>query len=179
MRKKDWRDRAKRIRLLLLDVDGVLTDGRLALDEAGREIKFFHIRDGQGIRLLQLAGIKVGILTGRRSKAVDFRAQELGIHLVFQKIQDKAQALPAILKKENLQADEVCYVGDDLSDLAVLSCVGLGVAVADAAAEVKAIAHYTTRLRGGQGAVREICEKVLKVKGKWEKVIQTYRPNPG
>ncbi|HYB20109.1 MAG TPA: HAD-IIIA family hydrolase [Thermodesulfobacteriota bacterium] len=175
MRKIGWRERAKRVRLLLLDVDGVLTDGRLAFDGAGREIKFFHIRDGQGIRFLQQAGIRVGIVTGRKSEAVDFRAQELGIDLIFQKVRDKEKALGTILKKENLQAEQVCYVGDDLVDLAVLSSVGLGVAVADAAAEVRTLAHYTTRFPGGQGAVREICERILKAQGKWERIIQTYR----
>jgi 3-deoxy-D-manno-octulosonate 8-phosphate phosphatase (KDO 8-P phosphatase) len=176
LRKKGWKERAKRIRLLLLDVDGVLTDGQLAFDGAGREIKFFHIRDGQGIRLLQQAGIKVGIVTGRKSKAVDFRARDLGVDLVFQKVRDKARALEAILRKENLQVEQVCYVGDDLVDLAVLSCVGLAVAVADAAPEVKALAHYTTRFSGGRGAVREVCEKILKTQGKWEKIIENYRP---
>ena len=170
-----WRERAKRVRLLLLDVDGVLTDGRLAFDGAGREIKFFHIRDGQGIRFLQQAGIRVGIITGRKSEAVDFRAQDLGIDLVFQKVRDKERTLGAILRKEDLRAEQVCYVGDDLVDLAVLSCVGLAVAVADGAREVKTLAHYTTRFPGGRGAVREICEIILKAQGKWEKIIQTYR----
>ncbi len=177
MRKKGWKERAKRIRLLLLDVDGVLTDGQLAFDGGGREIKFFHIRDGQGIRLLQQAGIEVGIVTGRKSKAVDLRARELGINLVFQKARDKARVLEDILRKENLQAEQVCYVGDDLVDLAILSCVGLAVAVADAAPEVKALAHYTTRFSGGRGAVREVCEKILKIQGKWEEIIENYRPN--
>ncbi len=175
LRKMGWRERAKRVRLLLLDVDGVLTDGQLAFDGAGREIKFFHIRDGQGIRFLQQAGIRVGIVTGRKSKAVDFRARDLGIDLVFQKVRDKEKTLGAILRKENLRAEQVCYVGDDLVDLAVLSCVGLAVAVADAAREVKTLAHYTTRFPGGRGAVREICERVLKAQGKWEKIIQVYR----
>ena len=177
MREKGWKDRAKRIRLLLLDVDGVLTDGQLAFDGAGREIKFFHIRDGQGIRLLQRAGIKVGIVTGRKSKAVDFRARELGVELVFRKVRDKVRALEAVLRKENLKAEQVCYVGDDLVDLAVLSRVGLAVAVADAVPEAKALAHYTTRFSGGRGAVREVCEKILKTQGKWEKIIENYRPN--
>ena len=179
MRKMGWRERAKRVRLLLLDVDGVLTDGRLAFDGAGREIKFFHIRDGQGIRFLQQAGIKVGIVTGRRSKAVDFRARELEMAPVLQNVRDKARALEAILRKENLQAEQVCYVGDDLVDLAVLSRVGLAVAVADAVPEAKALAHYTTRLSGGRGAVREVCEKILKTQGKWEKIIENFRPNGG
>jgi 3-deoxy-D-manno-octulosonate 8-phosphate phosphatase (KDO 8-P phosphatase) len=176
---KGWRDRAKKIRLLLLDVDGVLTDGRLAFDGAGQEIKFFHIRDGQGIRLLQQAGIHVGILTGRRSKAVSYRASDLGIRLVFQNLRDKGQALETILKKENLKATQVCYVGDDLVDLAILARVGLAVAVSDAVPEVKAVAHCITRCPGGRGAVREICEEILKVQGRWDRVTRAYRGKKG
>lgn len=177
MRKRGWKERAKRIRLLILDVDGVLTDGQLGFDGSGREIKFFHIRDGQGVRLLQQAGIKVGIVTGRRSKAVDFRARELEMDPVFQNVRDKTRTLEAILRKENLRAEQVCYVGDDLVDLAILSRVGLAVAVADAIPEAKALAHYTTRFRGGRGAVREVCEKILKTQGKWEKIVENFRPN--
>jgi 3-deoxy-D-manno-octulosonate 8-phosphate phosphatase (KDO 8-P phosphatase) len=173
--RKNWKEKAKLIRLLLLDVDGVLTDGRLAFDGAGREIKFFHIRDGQGIRLLQQAGIRVGIVSGRKSKSVDFRARELGIHLVFQEVRDKVRILETVLKRENLRAEEVCYAGDDLVDLAVLSSVGLGVAVADAVPEVKAVAHYTTRAPGGRGAVREICEKILEAQGIRGKMVETFR----
>ncbi len=125
---------------------------------------------------MQQAGIKVGIVTGRKSKAVDFRARELGVDLVFQKVRDKARALEVILRAENLQAEQVCYVGDDLVDLAMLSCVGLAVAVADAAPEAKALADYTTRLSGGRGAVREICEEILKTQRKWKKILENYRP---
>jgi 3-deoxy-D-manno-octulosonate 8-phosphate phosphatase (KDO 8-P phosphatase) len=106
---------------------------------------------------------------------VDFRARELGIHLVFQKVRDKVRVLETVLKKENLRAEEVCYAGDDLVDLAVLSSVGLGVAVADAVPEVKAVAHYTTRAPGGRGAVREICEKILEAQGIRGKMIETFR----
>jgi 3-deoxy-D-manno-octulosonate 8-phosphate phosphatase (KDO 8-P phosphatase) len=170
----NWKERAKRIRLLLLDVDGILTDGRIVYDGSGREVKFFHIRDGQGIRLLQRAGIKVGILTGRASKAVDRRARELEMSPVLQKIQDKGRALQDILRKEKVRAEEVCYAGDDLVDLAVLTSVGLAVTVPEASREVKAVAQYTTRLPGGQGAVREITEMLLKAQGKWEKVIRDF-----
>jgi 3-deoxy-D-manno-octulosonate 8-phosphate phosphatase (KDO 8-P phosphatase) len=172
----DWKKRAKRIRLLLLDVDGVLTDGRIIFDGCGREVKFFHIRDGQGIRLLQQAGIKVGILTGRKSKAVDLRARELGMDLVFQKIRDKARALESILKKEKLRAEQVGYAGDDLVDIAVLNSVGLAITVPEASPEVKAVVQYTTRLPGGQGAVREISEMILKAQGKWARIVQTFKP---
>ena len=151
-----------------------MTDGRIVYDGSGREVKFFHIRDGQGIRLLQRAGIKVGILTGRASKAVDRRARELGMSPVLQKIQDKGRALQDILRKEKVRAEEVCYAGDDLVDLAVLTSVGLAVTVPEASREVKAVAQYTTRLPGGQGAVREITEMLLKAQGKWEKVIRDF-----
>ncbi len=175
-RKRGWKERAKEVRLLLLDVDGVLTDGRLTFDPAGREIKSFHIRDGQGIKLLQTAGIQVGILTGRKSKAVESRARELGIHIVLQNVQDKCHALKDILKRENLSAEQVGYVGDDLIDVPVLSSVGFALAVADAVPEVKMVAHYTTKLRGGEGAVREISENILKAQGKWQTSIRIFIP---
>ena len=178
MRKKGWKERAKRIRLLLLDVDGVMTDGRLGVDGAGREFKFFYARDGIGIRLLQRAGLKVGILSGRRAKVVELRARELGIDLLMQKIQDKARALEEILKKEKLHREQICYVGDDLVDLPVLTRVGLAVAVADAAPEVKAAAHLVTRRPGGMGAVREVCEILLKAQGKWKAGVRKYFPPP-
>ncbi len=177
-RKKGWKGRAKRIRLLLLDVDGVMTDGHLTFDSAGKEIKSFHIRDGQGIKLLQAAGIQVGILTGRKSKAVESRARELGIRIVLQSVRDKSSALQTILKKENLSAEQVGYMGDDLIDVRVLSSVGFALAVADAVPEVKMVAHYTTRLRGGEGAVREISEKILKAQGKWVTSTRIFIP-PG
>ena len=178
MRKKSCKGRAKRIRLLLLDVDGVMTDGRLGYDGAGREFKFFYARDGIGIRLLQGAGLRVGILSGRRAKVVELRAGELGIDLLLQNVRDKARALEEILKKEKLSPDEICYVGDDLVDLPVLTRVGLAVAVADAAPEVKAAAHILTRKPGGMGAVREVCEILLKAQGKWQEGVQKYFPAP-
>jgi 3-deoxy-D-manno-octulosonate 8-phosphate phosphatase (KDO 8-P phosphatase) len=179
MARKNWKGRAKRIRLLLLDVDGVMTDGRLGFDGAGREFKFFYARDGIGIRLLQRAGLKVGILSGRRAKVVELRARELGIDLLLQKIQDKARALEEILKKEKLHRKQICYVGDDLVDLPVLTRVGLAVAVRDAAPEVKAAAHIITRKPGGMGAVREVCEILLRAQGKWKARVQKFFPAPG
>jgi len=178
LRKKSWKKRAKRIRLLLLDVDGVMTDGRLGFDGAGREFKSFYARDGIGIRLIQRAGLRVGILSGRRARVVELRARELGIDLLLQKVQDKARGLKEILKKEKLRPDQICYVGDDLVDLPVLTRVGLAVAVADAAPEVKAMAHVLTRKPGGMGAVREVCEILLKAQGKWKAGVQKYFPTP-
>ncbi|NWF54138.1 MAG: HAD hydrolase family protein [Syntrophaceae bacterium] len=174
MARKIWEEKAKKVRLLLLDVDGVMTDGRLGFDGKGREFKFFYARDGIGIKLLQQMGVRVGILSGRRAKVVSLRAKELGISLVRQKIQDKAQALAEILETENLRPEQVCYMGDDLVDLSVLRRVGLAVAVADAVEEVKSLAHLVTRAPGGLGAVREVCELILKTQGKWEKGTKKY-----
>jgi 3-deoxy-D-manno-octulosonate 8-phosphate phosphatase (KDO 8-P phosphatase) len=174
LRQEGWEARAKRIRLLLLDVDGVLTDGRIVLDEAGRELKFFNIKDGLGIKLLQQAGFKVGILSGRRSPAVRLRAKELGIRLIRQGVVDKREALEAVLRKEKFRAEQICFVGDDLVDLPVFYRVGLAVAVADSLEEVKAEAHYITRHPGGRGAVREVCDLILKAQGKWEAAAKKY-----
>jgi 3-deoxy-D-manno-octulosonate 8-phosphate phosphatase (KDO 8-P phosphatase) len=179
MARKDWKERAKKVRLLLLDVDGVMTDGRLGFDGEGREFKFFFARDGIGIRLLQQAGVRVGILSGRRAKVVTLRAKELGISLVRQKIQDKSRALDEILAAEKLRPEQVCYMGDDLVDLPVLRRVGLAVAVADAATEVKSAAHLVTQTPGGRGAVREACETILKIQGKWGKGTRKFFFPPG
>lgn len=176
MRKKGWKDRAKKIRLLLLDVDGVLTDGRIVYDGRGREVKSFDIKDGQGIKLCQQAGLQVGILSGRKSSAVRFRAKELGMAILFQKAVDKAKALEGILQKNKIRADQICFMGDDLVDLPVFSRVGLAVAVADGVQEVKANAHYVTHRSGGRGAVREICELILKAQGKWKLVTSKFIP---
>ncbi|MBM4331437.1 MAG: HAD-IIIA family hydrolase [Deltaproteobacteria bacterium] len=174
MKEKDWKKRAQAIRLLLLDVDGVLTDGRIVYDGRGQELKSFDIKDGQGIKLLQQAGLKVGILSGRKSSAVNLRARELGIDLLLQKALDKAKALEKIIRKGNIRAEQICFVGDDLVDLPVFSRVGFAVAVADSVKEVKENAHYITHCPGGRGAVREVCELILKVQGKWEAVTQKY-----
>jgi 3-deoxy-D-manno-octulosonate 8-phosphate phosphatase (KDO 8-P phosphatase) len=170
----DWKKRAKFIRLLLLDVDGVLTDGRIVYDGAGRELKFFDIKDGHGIKLLQQAGLEVGILSGRRSPALRLRAKELGIRLLRQRVLDKGKALEAILNKKRFRAEQICFVGDDLVDLPVLARVGLAVAVADSVEDVKASAHYITRHPGGQGAVREVCDLILKAQGKWKAATQKF-----
>ncbi|MDI6753070.1 MAG: HAD-IIIA family hydrolase [Thermodesulfobacteriota bacterium] len=176
MKEKDWKKRAQAIRLLLLDVDGVLTDGRIVYDGRGQELKSFDIKDGQGIKLLQQAGLKVGIISGRKSSAVSLRARELGIDLLLQKALDKAKALERIIRKGNIRAEQICFVGDDLVDLAVFPRVGFAVAVADSVKEVKENAHYITHCPGGRGAVREVCELILKVQGKWEAVTQKYFP---
>ena len=160
-------DKLAAIRLLVLDVDGVLTDGRFFLTETGEEYKAFDSKDGHGLRMLMRGGVRVLIISGRSSKAVDHRAKELGITGVHQGIRDKETLLRDILARERLKQEEVCCVGDDLPDLPLFSHVGVSVAVADAVPELRQAATLTTRSRGGSGAVREVCELILKAKGLW------------
>jgi 3-deoxy-D-manno-octulosonate 8-phosphate phosphatase (KDO 8-P phosphatase) len=159
--------RAKKIRVLVLDVDGVLTDGRLVYLPGGGEAKTFHVRDGLGIQLLAASGTRVALVSGRESEVVARRAKELGIELAFLGIQDKVEAYDLMLKQTGIPEDEVAYVGDDLPDLPLIRRAGLSFAVADAAPEVRAAAHVVLRAGGGQGAVREACERILKAKGAW------------
>jgi 3-deoxy-D-manno-octulosonate 8-phosphate phosphatase (KDO 8-P phosphatase) len=149
------------IRLLVLDVDGVLTDGRLVYGARGEELKIFHVRDGHGIKLLQQAGVAVAVLSGRRSLATARRCRELGIRHVAQGLHDKTAAFDLLLRKLKLDAREVACVGDDTPDIALLARAGLAVAVADAHPLVLAVAHRRTTLPGGRGAVREICDWLL------------------
>jgi 3-deoxy-D-manno-octulosonate 8-phosphate phosphatase (KDO 8-P phosphatase) len=159
-----WR-RAQRIRLLVLDVDGVLTDGRLYFGPTGEALKVFHVRDGHGIKMLMAAGIEVALLSGRRSDAAYHRARELGISRFHEGLRDKVAVLAEICRSLDITPEAVAAVGDDLVDLPHLEQTGLAVAVADAAAEVIAAAHWVTRLPGGQGAVREVCDLILKAQG--------------
>jgi 3-deoxy-D-manno-octulosonate 8-phosphate phosphatase (KDO 8-P phosphatase) len=167
--------RCRAIRLILSDVDGVLTDGGIIFDNQGIETKRFHVRDGMGIRLWQRAGYRFGLITHRSSQIVKMRVAELGIEVVRQGIDDKLAAMRDILEELRLTAEQVCYLGDDLPDLAVVSAVGLGVAVADACDELRQAAHYTTAAPGGAGAVRETVERILQAQGRWEDLVQAYR----
>jgi 3-deoxy-D-manno-octulosonate 8-phosphate phosphatase (KDO 8-P phosphatase) len=155
------------IRLLVLDVDGVLTDGKFFLTERGEEYKAFDSKDGHGLRMLMKGGVRVLIISGRNSKAVDQRAKELGIAGVYQGIKKKDTLLREILAKKRLKKEEVCCVGDDLPDLPLFSLAGVSVAVADAVPELRHAATLTTKRRGGAGAVREVCELILKAKNLW------------
>lgn len=166
--------RAKPIRLLLLDVDGVLTDGGIIITGEGEEIKVFSVLDGTGIKLLQKAGVEVGILSGRFSSAVKHRAKELGIDLVFQGELAKVPAYEKILKERNLRDEEVAYMGDDWLDIPILRRVGLAIGVPNGWPPVNDFVHYVTAKEGGKGAVREICELILKAKGLWESYLQYY-----
>jgi 3-deoxy-D-manno-octulosonate 8-phosphate phosphatase (KDO 8-P phosphatase) len=163
-----------RIRLLLLDVDGVMTDGRIIYDAEGQEIKQFHVRDGLGIRLLLQAGINVGVVTGRRSEALMHRCRDLGIGLIYAGVSDKSALLEQILAQTAVAAENIAFAGDDLVDLPLMRRVGLSIAVADAHEIVKAQADLITTAPGGAGAVREICEALLKSQGRWESVLQEF-----
>jgi 3-deoxy-D-manno-octulosonate 8-phosphate phosphatase (KDO 8-P phosphatase) len=164
-------ERCRRLRLLLSDVDGVMTDGRVLLLPDGREVTAFHIRDGLGVLLARRAGLRVGILSGRSSDTVARRAADLGMEPVVQGVTDKCAALDEILVREGLAAHQVAYVGDDLNDLAVMARVGLAAAPADAAAEVRQQALLLTEARGGHGCLRELVEALLRARGEWEETL--------
>lgn len=160
------------IELLLLDVDGVLTDGSIVYADHGVEVKTFHVRDGSGLKVWHLAGKRTAIVTGRTSRLVEIRAQELGIGLVIQGAADKRSALERVLAECQVRPEQVCAVGDDLPDVPVLRRCGLAVAVADGCPEARAAAHYVTRTPGGRGAVREVIELLLRGQGRWAEVIE-------
>lgn len=168
-------DRAARIELLLLDVDGVLTDGRIVYADDGAELKRFHVRDGSGLKLWRRAGKRAAIVSGRTSPAVDRRAAELGIAPVLQGRDAKLPAFEAVLAETGLRPEQVCAVGDDLPDLPVLLRAGLAVAVADAAPEVREAADYVTAAGGGRGAVRDAVEWLLKLQGAWGELVARFR----
>jgi 3-deoxy-D-manno-octulosonate 8-phosphate phosphatase (KDO 8-P phosphatase) len=166
--------RAARIKLLLMDCDGVLTDGRIWLFENGEEQKGFHTRDGLGIDLFHRAGLRSGIISGRTSSAVQKRAQGLGMSFVIQGCEDKRKAFAETLEHAGVENLEVAFIGDDLNDIPLMLRSGLGVAVADAALETREHAHYVTTAAGGSGAVREVIELILKSQGRWDDLIASY-----
>lgn len=170
----DVERRARRIKLLLMDCDGVLTDGRLELLENGDEQKTFHARDGQGISLFHRAGLKTGIISGRTSSAVERRARDLGMSYVRQDARDKIKALEEIMAEAGVSLDECAYIGDDVADIPVMLRVEFAVAVADAVVETRQAAHYITELKGGHGAVREVCDLILKAQGHWHGLMKGF-----
>jgi 3-deoxy-D-manno-octulosonate 8-phosphate phosphatase (KDO 8-P phosphatase) len=155
------KERASGIRMLILDVDGVLTDGKLYFDHSGNEMKAFNTRDGMGMKALQKVGIEIAVITGRKSEAVSKRMDQLGVQHVYQGREDKLDAFLDLLEKTGLDAQQTCFAGDDWIDLPVLMRVGLAVSVADAEERVKQQAHWVTGRKGGDGAVREICNLIL------------------
>lgn len=166
--------KAKAIRLLLLDVDGVMTDGRVVFADSGEEVKAFDVKDGHGIRMLMRNGVSVALLTGRESRVVLHRARDLGIDMVYQGAKDKFSVFEGILSEKGFKGEEVCYVGDDLVDMPVMKRAGLSISVADASEELKGSVDYVTERAGGRGAVREVCELILKAQGKWEDATSRY-----
>jgi len=162
------------IQLLLLDVDGVLTTGQVVYTDSGEEIKAFSVKDGLGLRLVMDCGLQVGIVTGRGSGALLNRCRNLGIDLVFDQVRDKAAKLAEISTRTGIAAPQMAFVGDDLPDIPLMQKVGLGIAVADAVPEVIAAADMVTTAKGGCGAVREICEALLKARECWEPILEWF-----
>jgi len=171
---EDLKAKAGKIKLLLLDVDGVLTDGRIIYDSRGRDSKFFDVHDGLGVYVLNKAGIKTILITAKSSKTIGPRAKDMRVAEVFADVFPKCAVLDKILKKYKVSPDEICFVGDDLVDLSLMKKVGMPVAVANASSEIKEAALFVTRCSGGRGAVREVAELILKSQGKWEDILKFY-----
>lgn len=169
-------EKLRRVSLLLLDVDGVLTDGRIIYDDAGVETKRFHVQDGFGLRLLQDAGIAVGIVTGRSGAALHHRCRDLGIDLVLEGVSDKAAALEAIRDRQGHPLEEMAFAGDDWPDLPAMARAGVALAVPDAAPEVRERADGVTDRPGGRGAVREMCEAILRAGNRWDAALNRFLP---
>lgn len=172
---KEFRDKARQLQLLVLDVDGILTDGSIYYGNSGEEIKAFNIKDGLGIKLLQRAGIAVAIITGRQSEVVARRARELGITDVVQGREDKLTALEALCREKSLDLGHCAYMGDDLPDLAAIGSAGLGLTVSDATDVVREEADWISSAPGGRGAVREACEAILQARGQLSTLLAEYR----
>jgi 3-deoxy-D-manno-octulosonate 8-phosphate phosphatase (KDO 8-P phosphatase) len=171
-------ERASRIKLLAMDVDGVMSDGRIILGNNGEELKAFNVHDGLGITLAHQAGLYIAIITGRESEIVRRRGNELKIQDIHQRVSDKAACIQALLEKYRLTLDEVAFIGDDLNDVPLFLRVGLAVTVANATPEAKKYAHMITEAEGGRGAVRELITFILTTQGKWDQVVAKYVQSP-
>lgn len=167
-------EKAKKIRCLISDVDGVLTDGTLTLDNTGNEFKSFHVHDGVGLKLLMAAGIQVAVITTSQNAVIDYRMQQLGITHYFKGQLNKEAAFERLKQQLGLSNEACAYIGDDLPDLPIIRTVGLGVAVANAVTEVREFADWTTTLPGGHGAVRELCDFILRVNGLQDSALNKY-----
>ena len=170
----ELQERFKKVKLVIFDNDGVLTDGRIVYGDYGDELKFFDVQDGHGMVMLHRAGLRTVILSAKKSKINRKRAKELMISEVFEKAVDKLKVYEKILKKFKVAPEEICYVGDDLIDLPVMRRVGVAAAVSNAVDEVKEAAHYVTQKSGGRGAVREVADLLLKTQGLWIQVTEKY-----
>lgn len=168
------RERMRWIRLMIFDVDGVLTGGQIIYHDDGSEMKVFDVQDGHGIKLLQRAGIEIALITGRYCRAVEHRAAGLKIARVYQGVHYKLEAYDQLRRETGLEDREIAYMGDDLIDIPVMRRVGLAVAVPDASPHVFPFAHYTTHAQGGRGACRELCELILQAQGRWEDLTARY-----
>ena len=167
-------EKAKKLKLLILDVDGVLTDGKLFFDNQGNEYKSFHARDGHGIKLLRQTGVEVAVISGRKSKSVALRMKNLGIEHVYQGHENKRAAFNEVIEKIGITSEQAAHVGDDLLDLPIMIRVGLSIAVSDANFAVKQRADWCTTLPGGHGAVREVCDFIMQAQGHFEEVVNAY-----
>mgnify|MGYP001183722089 CR=1 FL=1 len=167
-------EKAKKLKLLILDVDGVLTDGRLFFDNEGTEYKCFHARDGHGIKMLQHTGVEVAVISGRSSNSVALRMKNLGIGHLYQGHENKRRAFAELLEKTGIAPEQAAHIGDDLLDLPIMMQVGLAIAVSDANFAVKERADWCTTLPGGQGAVREVCDFIMQAQGNFDKVLNAY-----
>lgn len=171
----DARDRARKIKMIIMDVDGTLTDGSILVLPDGEELKSYNVRDGAGILLAHLAGLKTGIITGKTSKPLEKRAERLKIFVLYQGILHKKKVLSEILDTHKLESDEIAYIGDDFGDLEVLKSVGLAGAVGDAHPEVKKHSHFVSNHPGGKGAVREFIEFILEAQDKWAEIEENFK----
>ncbi len=169
------RSKIKKVKFLLLDVDGVLTDGRIIYDSKGRDSKFYDVHDGLGVYLLGRLGIPTILITAKGSKSIPPRARDMGVEAVYENILPKTKVYARVCRKYHLRDEDICFVGDDLVDLCVLKRAGLPVATHNASPEIKKAAVYVTRRDGGRGAVREVAEMILKAKGLWTKALEIYR----
>ena len=166
--------KAKKIKLLVMDIDGVLTDGRIIYTDSGDQLKFFDVTDGMGLALLSRAGFKSAVLTTKKSKIVTRRSKDMHIDKVYQNALRKSEVFNKILTDFGVLAEEVCFIGDDVVDIPVLKRVGFAVCVPNAVPEAKSEAHYITKREGGRGAVREVIEIILKTQGRWDEVMKRY-----
>jgi 3-deoxy-D-manno-octulosonate 8-phosphate phosphatase (KDO 8-P phosphatase) len=167
-------EKAKKLKLLILDVDGVLTDGKLFFDNQGNEYKSFHARDGHGIKLLRQTGVEVAVISGRKSNSVALRMKNLGIEYVYQGHENKQAAFDELIEKTGITPEQAAHVGDDLLDLPIMIKVGLAIAVNDANFAVKQRAHWCTTLPGGHGAVREVCDFIMQAQGHFDDIMNFY-----
>ncbi len=171
---EELKERLSRVKLVLVDVDGVMTDGRIVFGNYGDELKFFDVQDGFGLVMLRRAGFKTVMISAKKSRINHKRAKEVHITKIYQNAFDKLKVYEKILRKFRVRDEEVCYLGDDLIDAPVLTRVGFAVAVRNAVQEVQSLAHYVTQKSGGRGAVREIADMLLKTQGKWDDVTRRY-----